>query len=123
MSAFSDTAFSTDAFSINAFDFGSAVVVVVDTHDGEKQDRDFKKRHELLRAELEKAFEGRYGAPVQEELAEFIAPQITDSVARAPIERVDWNRVWQRYDEVVRRLEQAALKAEEDEEDAFLLLS
>ena len=109
--------------------FGSgtppAPVAVIDTHDGvKKRDADYKKRQARLRDQLETAFDGQFGATAQEALAEFIAPQVVDSVALAPIERVDWNRVWQRYDEVVRRLEQAALKAaEEDEEDSLLLLS
>ena len=99
------------------------VVVVEDTHDGVKRDRDFKERHRRLRATIEAAFESQFGTETQEALAEFIAPQVTDSVARAPAERVDWERIWQRYDEVVRKLEQLAREREEDDDESFLLLS
>jgi hypothetical protein len=106
--------------------YGAAapVVVVEDTHDGLKRDRDRKRDQERLRAQLEAAFESRYGAPVQEALAEFIAPQVADSIDRPAIERIVWERVWKRYDEVARRLEQIARKAaEDDEDDTFLLIS
>ena len=100
------------------------VVIVEDTHDGLKRDRDFKERHRRLRATIEAAFESPLGTETQEALAEFIAPQVADSIDRPAIDRIVWERVWKRYDEVVRRLEQAALKAAaDDEDDTFLLLS
>ena len=103
--------------------FGSStpppIVVLTDTHDGiKKRDAEYKKRQERLRGQLEAAFER--GTPAQEALAEFIAPQRKDAAVAAPIERVDWNLVWKRYDEVVRRLE--AAQAEQDDEDESILL-
>jgi len=102
------------------------VVVVADTHDGEKRDRDFKERHRRLRATIEAAFDGPLETETQEALAEFIAPQVADSIDRPAIERIVWERVWKRYDEVARRLEQLAQLAREqeaDDEDDTLLLS
>lgn len=101
---------------------GDAPVVVIDTHDGADRDRRFRKRNERLRAQLEEAFDSQYGISAQQALAEFIVPQATDALAKPPIDRVDWQLVWKRYDEVVRRLEQAE-REQEDEEDAILLLS
>ena len=102
----------------DSFGSAEAPVVVIDTHDGAGRDRRFRKRNERLRAQLEEAFASEFAEPAQQALAEFIAPQATDALARTPIERVDWPLVWMRYDEVVRRLEQAA---EEDDEDVLLL--
>ena len=105
--------------------FGAAapVVVVEDTHDGEKRDRDFKERHRRLRASIEAAFESQLGTETQEALAEFIAPQVADSIDRPAFERIVWERIWKRYDEVARRLEQLASEQEADDEDSMLLLS
>ena len=102
--------------------WGSGLIAdITDTHDGiKKRDAEHKKRLQRLREQLETAFDGQLGLPVQEALAEFIAPQVVDSAVVAPIDRVDWLLVWKRYDEVVRKLE---LAAEEDDEDALLLLS
>ena len=100
-------------------------VVVVDTHDTFKEDEAYKKRRARLREELEIAFNGQFGIEVEVELAEFIAPQLTDSVVKPAMERLDFDLAWSRYEEIVERLEKvhAARKAEEDEEDSILLLS
>ena len=105
--------------------FGAAapVVVVEDTHDGYKRDRDFKERHRRLRASIEAAFESQLGTETQEALAEFIVPQVADSIDRSAFERIAWERVWKHYDEVARRLEQIAREQEADDEESMLLLS
>ena len=98
--------------------------VVVDTYVDDKHDRKYRKRREELRAELETAFNSEYGIVAEQELSEFIAPQVTDSVARPAMERVDFDLAWSRYEEVVDRLARIRARlAEEDEEDSILLLS
>ena len=100
----------------------SAPVVVVDTHDTFKEDEAYRKRRARLRETLEMAFNSQFGIEVEAELTEFIAPQLTDSVTRPAMERLDFELAWSRYEEIMERIERVRM-LEEDEEDSILLLS
>ena len=98
--------------------------VVVRRRGGDRNlDDDYKKRRERLREQLEAAFNGHFGIVAEESLAEFIAPQVADSVVRGAIDRVDWQQVWARYDEVIQRLDKLARAQEDDDDESLLLLS
>ena len=84
--SFSDTAFGKDtAFSSSAFEFGGVtpVIVVIDTHDGERKrrrDEEFKNARERLRDQIRFAIEGPL-EPLTEEYAEpiFKAIEVVDT--------------------------------------------
>ena len=99
------------------------VAVVTDTHDGFAEDEKHKKRKQRLHDELEKSFNSHFGIEAEEELSEFITPQVADSVVTAPIERVNWPLIWQRYTEVVQKLDKLAREREADDDETLLLLS
>lgn len=103
----------------------TAPVVVVDTSDSFKEDEAYKRKRKRLHEDLEIAFNSQFGIVAEEELSEFISPQVVDSVFRPAMERLDFELAWSRYEEITERLEKVhkLRMAEEDEEDSILLLS
>ena len=90
MASFSSGAFDTGAFDAGAYDFGGApppVIVVIDTHDGERKrrrDEEFKQARERLREQIRIAIDGP-DAPELSPQLEAIAVE-----SKAPLElRVD----------------------------------
>lgn len=89
--AFSDSAFGKDtAFDSTAFEFGGAapVVVVIDTHDGERKHRrhkEFKEARERLREQIRIAMDGPQADEILPELEKISAP--AKPWKREPIEQ------------------------------------
>lgn len=83
-------------------------------------DRTKRKARERLRKQLETAFNSEYGILAEQALAEFIEPQLSDSVLRPAIDRFDFELAWTRYAEVMEHL---ARIAEEDDDEALITLA
>ncbi len=80
----------------DAWLLGAPVVVTTDTHDGDRQRKrhhDFKERHELLREQIRVALDGPDTEEIANELEAFAAPQVSDSLYRPLVERIDYARI------------------------------
>lgn len=133
MAAFSSSASSTTAYSVYAFDFG------VDTHDGwpdekrraeiergrEEVIRRFKEDRASLRAHLERALYGD-NAELQAQLEAVAEPQLTDSIYKPLIDRIDPERLIEKLElafEVYNQSEIRRIQREMDDDDDFMLLA
>ena len=135
MSAFSDTAFGKNtAFSDAAFDFGAGPAPAASGgHFAGK--RKPRRRREMFAAEIsararlrEQIRTALYGPEhiaqaTEEAIAEYIAPQKTDSRYLAPEERIRWDLLYRQLDLVEASVLLHIVAAEEEDDEDWLLLN
>ena len=120
------TAFQANAFQNNAFQIDSTpAVVTIDTHDGfdHKRHRKLDEERKLLQRQIKEAIYGPQPEVAEAILADYAEPQQTDSVYRPLYTRLDWERVWQKRQEIEIALLLAKARADEDDDDEIILLS
>ena len=120
-----NTHFFTSQFFSGEFFFGGAVVAAPDTHDGARKRKQWRSQieaKERLHEQIRIAIEGPDAEIIEKALEPYAAPQLADAVFVPLLERIDWNALTGAIADIEHELRAAMQRAEDDDDEDFMLL-